>query len=101
MNHAQALPKKPEIEFAPDAWERFETLVRSAAKIGHMPHATPPQPKRAAKKQAGRQEEGTETGLALGLQESRERGIHKKCAAAGAGTRQSQNQTHWSVLSGR
>lgn len=44
-------PKKPDpdTEFAPDAWERFERLVKSAAKIGHMPHATPPQPKKAVK----------------------------------------------------
>jgi hypothetical protein len=44
-------PKKPDIEFAPDAWERFESLVKSAAKMGHHPHkATPPQPKVAVKK---------------------------------------------------
>jgi hypothetical protein len=46
-------PKKPDSEFAPDAWERFERLVKSAAEIGHMPHdATPPQPKKAVKKKA-------------------------------------------------
>jgi hypothetical protein len=46
-------PQKPDVEFAPDAWERFERLVKSAAKIGHMPHdTTPPQPKRAVKKKA-------------------------------------------------
>ena len=31
-------PKKPDIEFAPDAWERFESLVKSAAKMGPRPH---------------------------------------------------------------
>lgn len=45
-------PKKPpdslKIEFEPDAWERFESLVRSAAKMGPRPHdATPPQSKKA------------------------------------------------------
>lgn len=46
-------PKKPEIEFAPDAWERFERLVKSAAKVGHMPHdGSPPQPKKLVKKRS-------------------------------------------------
>ena len=41
------------IEFAPDAWERFESLVKSAAKMGHQPHkATRPQAKVAVKKKA-------------------------------------------------
>ena len=45
-------PKKPhEIEFEPDAWTRFETLVKSAAKMGHQPHkATPPQPEKGVKR---------------------------------------------------
>jgi hypothetical protein len=48
-------PKKaapsPKLEFEPDAWERFESLIRSAAKMGHQPHKpTPPQPKAAVKK---------------------------------------------------
>lgn len=30
--------KKPKLEFAPDAWERFESLVKSAAKMGPRPH---------------------------------------------------------------
>jgi hypothetical protein len=47
-------PKKPDIEFAPDAWARFERLVKSAAKIGHQPHATAPQPKKVVKKKAKR-----------------------------------------------
>lgn len=47
-------PKKPEIEFAPDAWERFERLVKSAAKIGHMPHATPAPKKRAKQSTSGK-----------------------------------------------
>ena len=51
---AKPSPKKPTAslkdEFAPDAWERFETLIRSAAKMGHQPHKpSPPQPKRAVK----------------------------------------------------
>jgi hypothetical protein len=46
-------PKKPEIEFAPDAWERFESLVKSAAKMGPRPHdGSRPQPKVAVKKKA-------------------------------------------------
>jgi hypothetical protein len=48
-------PKKPKLEFAPDAWERFESLVKSAAKMGHQPHkASSPQPKRAVKKRAAK-----------------------------------------------
>lgn len=50
---AKAKPKAPSLkdEFAPDAWERFTTLVRSAAKVGHMPHEkSAPQRKRAVKK---------------------------------------------------
>lgn len=49
-------PKKPSApslkdDFEPDAWERFESLIRSAAKMGHQPHKpTPPQPKAAVKK---------------------------------------------------
>ena len=32
-------PKKPDkLEFAPDAWERFESLVKSAAKMEPRPH---------------------------------------------------------------
>jgi hypothetical protein len=44
-------PKKLDIEFEPDAWARFETLVKSAAKMGHQPHkATPPQSKKGVKR---------------------------------------------------
>ena len=44
-------PKTPNLEFAPDAWERFESLVKSAAKMGHQPHkASAPQPKSTVKK---------------------------------------------------
>ncbi|GEP57334.1 hypothetical protein [Reyranella soli] len=57
MNHAQASPQKLENEYAPDAWERFERLVKPAAKIGHMPHATPPQLKRAVKKSTSKKAE--------------------------------------------
>jgi len=48
-------PKKPVLEFAPDAWERFESLVKSAAKLGHQPHKpTRPQPRIAVKKKASK-----------------------------------------------
>jgi hypothetical protein len=44
-------PEKPDIEFAPDAWERFETLVKSAAKMGPKPHkGSPSQTKGGVKK---------------------------------------------------
>jgi hypothetical protein len=44
-------PQKPDLEFAPDAWKRFESLVKSAAKMGHQPHKpNPPQRKKAVKK---------------------------------------------------
>jgi hypothetical protein len=45
-------PKKPEkLEFAPDAWERFESLVKSAAKMGPRPHdGTRPAQKASVKK---------------------------------------------------
>ena len=37
---AKAQPKAPpEIELDPDAWPKFEELVRSAAKMGHKPIA--------------------------------------------------------------
>jgi hypothetical protein len=50
-------PKKPTAslkdEFAPDAWERFESLIRSAAKMGPRPHdGSQPKAKRAVKKVA-------------------------------------------------
>jgi hypothetical protein len=51
---AKSPPKKADslrLEFEPDAWERFESLVKSAAKLGPMPHkAKSPQPKKQAKK---------------------------------------------------
>ena len=50
--------KSPKLEFAPDAWERFESLIRSAAKMGHQPHKpTSPQPKRAVKNIASKKPE--------------------------------------------
>jgi hypothetical protein len=30
--------KAKEIELDPDAWPKFEALVKSAAKMGHKPH---------------------------------------------------------------
>jgi hypothetical protein len=33
------LAKAPDIEIEPGAWERFEKLVKSAAKMGHQAHA--------------------------------------------------------------
>lgn len=48
---ATPTPKAPKLEFEPDAWERFESLVKSAAKMGHQPHKpTPPQRKTAIAK---------------------------------------------------
>jgi hypothetical protein len=45
--------KKPEIEFAPDAWERFERLVKAGAKMGPRPHdGTRPKAKATVKKKA-------------------------------------------------
>jgi hypothetical protein len=46
-------PKKPDIEFAPDAWSRFERLVKSAAKIGHMPHDQSAPQAKAVKQRRG------------------------------------------------
>jgi hypothetical protein len=28
------------VDLAPDAWPKFEALVKSAAKMGHKPHAS-------------------------------------------------------------
>jgi len=43
-------PKAPKLEFEPDAWERFESLIRSAAKMGPRPHdGSQPKAKRAVK----------------------------------------------------
>lgn len=57
---AKPSPRKPadspKIEFEPDAWQRFESLVKSAAKIGHKPHdGSRSQPKKVAKKKAAKQ----------------------------------------------
>jgi hypothetical protein len=41
--------RKPEkVELDPDAWPKFEALIRSAAKGGHLPH----KPKKSAGKRA-------------------------------------------------
>ena len=34
--------KVEEIELDPDAWPKFEKLIRSAAKMGPMPHSSAP-----------------------------------------------------------
>jgi hypothetical protein len=40
-----------DIELLPDAWDRFENLVKSAAKLGHRPHTpTATKPPAKAKK---------------------------------------------------
>jgi hypothetical protein len=42
---AKAKPLKPDasnLDLDPDAWGRFEALVKSAAKMGHKPHAAKP-----------------------------------------------------------
>jgi hypothetical protein len=31
--------KVEDVELIPDAWPRFERLVKAAAKMGHRPHA--------------------------------------------------------------
>lgn len=36
---AKAIPGEYEIELEPGAWERFEKLVKAAAKMGPKPHA--------------------------------------------------------------
>jgi len=41
-------PKAPKLEFASDAWERFESLVKSAAKMGPRPHDGAPARKKKA-----------------------------------------------------
>jgi hypothetical protein len=33
----KASPKPVDLELDPDAWPKFEALVRSAAKMGHRP----------------------------------------------------------------
>jgi len=48
-------PKKPalKLKFEPDAWARFESLVKSAAKMGPRPHdGSRPKSKKAVKKKA-------------------------------------------------
>ena len=40
----KAKPKpvdQSKLELDPDAWPKFEKLVKNAAKIGHKPHAKP------------------------------------------------------------
>ncbi len=55
MAKTKPAPKKRatslKLEFEPDAWERFETLVKSAAKMGPRPHdGSAAQPRVAVKK---------------------------------------------------
>jgi hypothetical protein len=38
------------LDLDPDAWPRFEALIKSAAKMGHKPHETPAPKKRKARK---------------------------------------------------
>ncbi len=33
--------KRVTVDIDPDAWPRFEALVKSAAKMGHKPHGGP------------------------------------------------------------
>lgn len=52
-------PKKPapspKLEFEPDAWERFESLIRSAAKMGPRPHdGSSPKARATTKKKASK-----------------------------------------------
>jgi len=39
--------KSDALDLDPDAWPKFEALVKSAAKMGHKPHE--PDPERPAK----------------------------------------------------
>jgi len=34
------------LDLDPDAWPKFEKLVKSAAKMGHKPHATEKPPRK-------------------------------------------------------
>lgn len=47
------IPKAEELDLDPDAWPRFEALVKSAAKAGHKTHDAPnplkPKKSKAAK----------------------------------------------------
>jgi hypothetical protein len=45
----KAAPEPQPVELDPDAWPKFEALVKSAAKMGHKPHA-PSRPKPASRK---------------------------------------------------
>ena len=40
-NSGKAKIPAKDIELDPDAWPKFEALVRSAAKMGHKPHNIP------------------------------------------------------------
>jgi hypothetical protein len=48
MAKPRASEKKPEIELAPDAWPRFERLIKDAAKAGPQ-HREAAKPKRRTK----------------------------------------------------
>ncbi len=38
----KAKPKEPLPELDSEAWRKFESLVKSAAKMGHKPHSGKP-----------------------------------------------------------
>jgi hypothetical protein len=39
--------KPPKIELEQGAWQKFEALIKRAAKMGHKPHAAPKKSKAA------------------------------------------------------
>jgi hypothetical protein len=45
-------PKSEGLDLDPDAWPKFEALVKSAVKMGHKPHSG--EPKSKPEKQTGR-----------------------------------------------
>ncbi|MBR2818805.1 MAG: hypothetical protein IKE60_29325 [Reyranella sp.] len=49
MAKAKPTPKAPKLEFEPDAWARFESLVKSAAAMGHRPHLVEKEAKKPPK----------------------------------------------------
>lgn len=55
----RAASKPKVLELAPDAWPRFEALVKSAAKMGHKPHHKIVPPKKATSGTAAKDRPGT------------------------------------------
>jgi hypothetical protein len=42
----KTVKREPKLDLDPDAWPKFEALVKNAAKMGHKPHQPKVRPKK-------------------------------------------------------